>query len=98
MKRHDEGQGGAAPAAQESVNLEPNLQDPDRFYEELLAAHDGLSTEQSFELNARLLLLLANQVGDSGVLSRCIALAQAAATPPARESGSSAPSHTPKGS
>lgn len=91
MTRHDEGQGGSAPAAQESVNLEPNLQDPDRFYEELLAAHDGLSTEQSFELNARLLLLLANQVGDSGVLSRCIALARAAATPPACESASSAP-------
>ena len=60
------------------VKLEPNFQDADRFYEELLAAHQGLTTEQSFELNARLLLLLANQVGDGATLSKCIELARAA--------------------
>jgi hypothetical protein len=58
------------------VKLEPNLEDPDGFYEQLLAAHQGLATEQSFELNVRLLMLLANQIGDQGVLSRCIQLAR----------------------
>ena len=36
----------------------------DDFYEALLAAHEGLSFEESAALNARLVLLLANQVGD----------------------------------
>ena len=58
------------------VRLEPAMEDPDRFYEELVAAHEGLSLEQSFELNARLLMLLANQVGRGAVLSECIRLAK----------------------
>ena len=58
------------------VTLEPAMEDPDRFYEELVAAHEGLSLEQSFELNARLLMLLANQVGRGAVLSECIRLAK----------------------
>jgi hypothetical protein len=60
------------------VELAPNMQDADGFYEELLAAHEGLSTEQSFELNARLLLVLANQIGRRDVLSKCIEAARAA--------------------
>ena len=59
------------------VRLEPGIEDPDRFYEELLAAHEGLDVEQSFELNARLLMLFANQVGSSSVISECIRLARA---------------------
>ena len=53
-----------------------NLQDADTFYEQLLDAHAGLSREQSELLNARLILLLANQVGDAKVLRECIAAAQ----------------------
>jgi Protein of unknown function (DUF2783) len=49
-----------------------NLQDADSFYEQLLDAHQGLSREQSELLNARLILLLANQVGDAEVLRECI--------------------------
>jgi hypothetical protein len=52
-----------------------NLQDADTFYEQLLDAHQGLSREQSELLNARLILLLANQVGDARVLQECIAAA-----------------------
>jgi hypothetical protein len=48
------------------------LQDADSFYEQLLDAHAGLSGEQSELLNARLILLLANQVGDAKVLKDCI--------------------------
>jgi len=52
-----------------------NLQDADTFYEQLMDAHDGLSREQSELFNARLILLLANQVGDAQVLRECIAAA-----------------------
>lgn len=54
----------------------PNLQDADGFYEQLLDAHAGLSREQSELLNARLILLLANQVGSKDVLAACIAAAR----------------------
>lgn len=54
----------------------PNFTDHDAFYEELVAAHAGLTEAQSAQLNARLLLLLANQVGDGVVLSACIAAAR----------------------
>lgn len=49
-----------------------HLQDADGFYEQLLDAHGGLTPEQSSLLNARLILLLANQVGDKRVLTECI--------------------------
>lgn len=49
-----------------------NLQDADGFYEQLLDAHEGLSPQQSELLNARLILLLANQVGDGKVLKECV--------------------------
>ena len=53
-----------------------HLQDADGFYEQLLDAHLGLSKEESELLNARLILLLANQVGDAKVLKECIAAAR----------------------
>jgi Protein of unknown function (DUF2783) len=54
----------------------PNIADPDGFYETLLDAHAGLTTEQSAALNARLILLLANQIGNASVLRKCIAAAR----------------------
>ena len=60
-----------------------NLQDADTFYEQLLDAHLGLSVEQSGLLNARLILLLANQVGDSGVLRNCLTAARLPESQPA---------------
>ncbi len=57
-----------------------NLQDADSFYEQLLDAHQGLSAEQSALLNARLILLLANQVGEAKLLRDCV---EAAAKLPA---------------
>ena len=53
-----------------------NIPDPDGFYEALIAAHEGLSDEQSNLLNARLSLLLANQVGDMASLRACLAAAR----------------------
>jgi hypothetical protein len=58
------------------MNTAPNFQDADGFYERLLDAHQGLSREQSELLNARLVLLLANQVGDAQVLADCVAAAR----------------------
>ena len=49
----------------------------DDFYAALLAAHDGLSDEASAKLNARLILLLANQVGEVDILLAAIAAARA---------------------
>ena len=54
---------------------DPNFQDADAFYESLLDAHQGLSREQSEALNARLILLMANQIGNTAVLRACIAAA-----------------------
>jgi len=54
------------------MKTELNLQDADGFYEQLLNAHEGLSSEQSEQLNMRLILLLANQVGNASVLKDCI--------------------------
>ncbi len=53
-----------------------NLQDADTFYEQLLDAHNGLSREQSELFNARLILILANQVGDARVLAECLEAAR----------------------
>ena len=46
----------------------PNLDAPDDFYEALIEAHQGLSTEESHAFNARLVLVLANHIGSTAVL------------------------------
>jgi Protein of unknown function (DUF2783) len=51
-----------------TLNIEPNLTDFDGFYEALIDAHRGLSNEQSHAMNAKLVLLLANHIGDLAVL------------------------------
>jgi hypothetical protein len=53
-----------------------NIADADGFYEAWVAAHEGLSDEESTDLDARLVLLLANQIGDQQVLLDCIAEAR----------------------
>ncbi len=58
------------------MNSSPNIPDPDGFYEALINAHEGLSESDSAGLNARLVLLLANQIGDQNVLLDSIAAAR----------------------
>lgn len=58
------------------LNLTPNLVDPDGFYDELLNAHDGKDKDQSDAYNARLILVLANHIGDRAVLTQAMAAAQ----------------------
>ena len=62
---------------------EPNLADPDDWYAELLAAHEGLSEAESRALDARLVLILANHVGDRTVLGEALALAREIPVPSA---------------
>ncbi len=59
----------------------PNLRDPDGFYAALIAAHESLPDEATASLlNARLVLILANHVGDPDVLREALALARAPLT------------------
>lgn len=57
------------------LNTEQNINDSDGFYDELLRAHEGQSKEQSDALNARLILLLSNHIGDREILSQALAAA-----------------------
>ena len=59
-----------------TLNTEPNIARPDEFYQALIDAHAGLTEAQSAALNARLILLLANQVGDLDTLRAAIAAAR----------------------
>lgn len=52
----------------------------DAFYESLIDTHRGLSDEQSRLVNARLILLLANHIGDLAVLGEALAAARAGIT------------------
>jgi hypothetical protein len=53
-----------------------NFRSPDDFYEMLVELHRDLSEEQSEMVNARLILLLANHVGDMDVLREAMRLAR----------------------
>lgn len=59
------------------LNIEPNLAAPDDFYEALLGIHRDLTEAQSALVNARLILLLANHVGDPAVLREAMRAARA---------------------
>ena len=48
----------------------------DEFYEALMVAHDGLSEAESHALNARLVLLLANRIGDVDALKDLLVVAR----------------------
>ena len=52
------------------------IADPDGFYEALIEAHRDLSEAESHAMNARLILLLANHVGDMEVLREALAAAR----------------------
>lgn len=58
------------------LTLTPNLTRPDDFYADLIAAHDGLSKAESDAFNARLILILANQIGDNDLLRAALKAAK----------------------
>ena len=59
-----------------SLTTTPNIPDPDGFYADLIDAHAGLSDDDSVALNARLILILANQIGDCDILSAALTAAK----------------------
>jgi hypothetical protein len=59
------------------LNVEPNMPEPDAFYELLVDTHKDLSEEGSRMLNAQLILLLSNHIGDLDVLREAFAIARA---------------------
>lgn len=54
----------------------PNLKAPDDFYADLIAAHDSKTDAESEAFNARLILVLANHIGDHAVLREALDAAQ----------------------
>jgi hypothetical protein len=66
-----------------ALNTGPNLDSPDDFYEELIALHRDLTETQSALVNAKLILLLANHVGDADVLRAAMAAAREDVAPAA---------------
>jgi hypothetical protein len=54
----------------------PNLTRPDESYAKLIATHDGLTEDESHALNARLILILMNHIGDDAVLVEAMRLAR----------------------
>jgi hypothetical protein len=55
-----------------TLNIEPNIARPDDFYEVLIDTHRDLTLEQSQMVNAKLILLLANHIGDADVLRQAM--------------------------
>lgn len=64
------------------LDTRPRLADPDAFYEALIDMHRDLSDADSQLVNAKLILLLANQIGDADVLREAMALARQGVNPP----------------
>ncbi len=58
------------------LNTKPNIAAADDFYAALLAAHEGLDKAESDAFNARLILILANQIGDRNVLAQALEAAK----------------------
>ena len=54
----------------------PNLTRPDDSYARLIATHDGLTEAESHALNARLILILMNHIGDDAILAEAMRLAR----------------------
>jgi hypothetical protein len=63
---------------------EPHIADPDGFYEELIDSQRGLDDAQCELMNSKLVLILANHVGDRTVLSEALRLARPKGAPAAR--------------
>ncbi|MGH7126479.1 MAG: DUF2783 domain-containing protein [Stellaceae bacterium] len=62
------------------LRTESRIPDPDAFYAELIDLHRDLTEEQSRLVNAKLILLLANQIGDMAALRQAMAVAKECVT------------------
>ena len=55
-----------------SLNLKPNLADPDGFYEYLVSSQRHMSDDEANRMNSRLVLILSNQIGNMETLKAAI--------------------------
>src|ERR1700682_3222631 len=89
--RRDEGGGMTAHALPGTplslLNTQPNIPAPDDFYQELVDMHRDLSAQQSALGNGKLILVLANHVGDLAVLREAMRAARQDIAPPAQAGG-----------
>jgi len=56
----------------QKLRTELQIEDPDDFYARLIALHEGLSSGESNDLNCKLILLMANHIGDREVLDEVL--------------------------
>ncbi len=59
-----------------TLSTASNFKDPDSAYRAVVEAHRGLSAAKSADMDAALVLILANHIGDAEVLAQAIALAK----------------------
>jgi len=57
------------------LKLSPNIKRSDDFYADLIDAHEGLTKDESDAFNARLILVLANHIGDNATLKAALSAA-----------------------
>ncbi|QTD55850.1 DUF2783 domain-containing protein [Parasphingorhabdus cellanae] len=62
-----------------NLKTKPNLGDPDGIYQMLIDLHAGRDEHDSMKVNAKLILALANHIGDQQVIAEAIAIAGAGA-------------------
>lgn len=58
-----------------SLNLQPNIPDPDGFYQELIDSQRDMSDAEAQMMNCKLVLVLANHIGDREVLRAALRVA-----------------------
>ena len=59
-----------------TLNLEPNASKPDEIYAAIMQMHEGLSEDESANVNARMILMLANHIGDARVVKEAAKIAR----------------------
>ena len=67
------------------LDTKARFSDPDAAYRAIIEAHRGLTESEGADLNAALVLILANQLGDMAVLREALALARATLAPRPKE-------------
>ena len=63
------------------LETRPNFTHADETYAQLIKAHEGLSEQQSHAMNARLILILMNQIGSHKVIAEALELARQTTKP-----------------
>lgn len=69
------------------LKLNPNLERHDDLFEKLVSVHEGLDNAESRKIDAKIILLLANHIGDINVLSEAIDMAAGLSDQPTQETG-----------